>query len=134
MEKSTTATEVHTASSSAVLGAALGESRSHGLYVGLDVHKDTIAVAFAHPGRGEPHYLGEVANTPKALSKLVARLTQEVGGEVMLWCYEAGPCGYGIYRQLLSLGQDCEVVAPPRRERIKTDPGMGARCGAGGDA
>ena len=39
----------------------------------------------------------------------------------MLFCYEAGPCGYVIYRQLLSLGQDCEVVAPPKRERIKTD-------------
>lgn len=122
MKKSTTQIEVQTLSSATVLGlASLAPEVRHGLYVGLDVHKDTIAVAIAHPGRGEPHYFGEIANSPKALSKLVARLSEAVGGEAMLWCYEAGPCGYGIHRQLLSLGQDCEVVAPPRREPIKTD-------------
>ena len=122
MKKSTTQIEVQTLSSATVLGlSSLAPEVRHGLYVGLDVHKDTIAVAVAHPGRGAPHYWGEIANTPKALSKLVARLSEQVGGEAMLWCYEAGPCGYGIHRQLLSVGQDCEVVAPPRREAIKTD-------------
>lgn len=124
MKKFTGTVEVESCASAAVLGAA---SRSvsgpggHGLYVGLDVHKDTIAVAVAWPGREEPEYRGEIAHTPKAVDKLVARLSEEMGGEVMLWCYEAGPCGYGIYRQLLSRGQDCEVVAPPKPERIKTD-------------
>ena len=93
----------------------------HVLYVGLDVHKETIAVAVAEPGRGSARYWGEIAHTPKAISKLVARLSRETSGEVMLFCYEAGPCGYGLYRRLLSLGQDCEVVAAPKSERIKTD-------------
>ena len=93
----------------------------YGLYVGLDVHKDTIAVGVARAGREVPEYFGEVANTAKALSKLAARLSTEAGGEVVLWCYEAGPCGYGIYRQLLRLGHECEVVAAPRSDAIKTD-------------
>ena len=107
--------------SAAALNGALGCAERYGLYVGMDVHKDTIAVALARPGRGEARYYGEVANTPKALAKLVERLAGEAGGELMLFCYEAGPCDYVIYRQLLRLGQDCEVVVPPRRERIKTD-------------
>jgi len=46
------------------------------------------------------------------VAKLVERLNQEFEGEVLLFCYEAGPCGYGIYRQFLGLGHDCQVVAP----------------------
>lgn len=95
-------------------------------YIGLDVHKETVAVAVARAGREAPESREEIANKPKTLSKLVERLNREFGGEVLLFCYEAGPCGYGLYRQLLELGQDCQVVAPsliPKRpgERIKTD-------------
>lgn len=104
-----------------VMQAALASEMTYALYVGLDVHKDTIAVAVAWPGRGEAQYRGEIANTPKALRKLVDELNADTGGELVAWCYEAGPCGYGLYRQLLGLGQHCEVVAAPRRERIKTD-------------
>ena len=79
-----------------------------------------------NPGRFIPVSRGEIANRPKALVKLVERLNREFGGEVLRFGYEAGPCGYGLYRQLLGLGQDCQVVAPsliPRKpgERIKTD-------------
>lgn len=114
-----------TAASKSVLGSILGEER-YALYVGLDVHKDTIAVSLAWAGRGSPEYRGEIANTPKAMDKLVTRLSRESGGALIQWCYEAGPCGYVVYRQLLGLGQDCEVVAPSRiartpGERIKTD-------------
>jgi len=96
----------------------------YGAYVGLDVHKDTIAVAVAYPGREEAQDRGEIANTPKALRKLIQRLSPD--GEVMAFCYEAGPCGYGIYRQIITSGHDCGVVAPsliPKKagERIKTD-------------
>lgn len=112
---------VETTCSVSSLQGTLGKADRYPLHVGLDVHKDTIAVALAWPGRGEPGYHGEIANTPKALGKLVERLSGQGGGEAMLWCYEAGPCGYGIYRQLLGMGQDCEVVAAPRSERIKTD-------------
>jgi transposase len=98
----------------------------HAAFVGLDVHKETIAVAVALPGRGEPQYRGEIAHEPKALGKWLERLNSEFGGAVLLFCYEAGPCGYGLYRQLTEAGHDCQVVAPsliPKKpgERIKTD-------------
>ena len=126
MNKSTAASTVKAMCGAQALGGKLGSVSHYPLYVGLDVHKDTIAVAMACPGRGEPVYLGEFANTPKSLGKLVGRLSREFDGEVLLFCYEAGPCGYGLYRQLLELGHDCQVVAPsliPRKpgERIKTD-------------
>lgn len=94
------------------------------VYVGLDVHKDTIAVAVAAAGRGKPQYHGEIANTPSAIKRLMHKLSP--GGEVLGVCYEAGPCGYGIYRQITPMGHDCIVVAPglmPRRatDRVKTD-------------
>ena len=73
-----------------------------------------------------PELYGEIANKPKAIDTLVRRLSERYGGELLLFCYEAGPCGYGIYWQLIAAGQDCQVVAPsliPRKpgERIKTD-------------
>jgi transposase len=94
-------------------------------YVGLDVHKDTIAVAVADGGlRGEVRYFGEIANSAAALNKLAGRLSRRGWG--LHFCYEAGPCGYGVFRHLTGLGHACEVVAPsliPRRpgERVKTD-------------
>ncbi len=95
-------------------------------FIGLDVHKETIAVSVAYEGRQAPKYRGEMANKPSKVPKLVERLTQEFDGQVLLFCYEAGPCGYGLYRQLMELGHDCQVVAPskiPKKpgERIKTD-------------
>ncbi len=95
-----------------------------GIYVGLDVHKETIAVAVARDGRGEPDYHGVIQNNDKAVNKLLRRLNAD--GEVLNLCYEAGPCGYGLYRRLTALGHDCQVVAPsliPRKagERMKTD-------------
>jgi len=94
------------------------------VYVGLDVHKDTIAVAIAQVGRSEPEYRGEIVNTPQAIRKLMGKLSPD--GEVLGVCYEAGPCGYVIQRQISAMGHDCAVVAPgliPRKatDRIKTD-------------
>ena len=105
-------------------------------YIGLDVHKETIVVAVARAGREAPESRGEIANKPQAVAKLVDRLNREFTGEVLLFCYEAGPCGYGLYRQLLALGHDCQVVAPsliPRKpgERIKTDRRDASQAGAG---
>ena len=95
-------------------------------FIGLDVHKETIAVAVALPGRDEPQYRGEIAHEPKAIQKWLHRLSGEFDGALLLFCYEAGPCGYGLYRQLIVAGHDCQVVAPsliPKKpgERIKTD-------------
>lgn len=102
------------------------QAQAYRAYVGLDVHKDTIAICVVRAGRQAPQSWGEIANKPKKVAKLVERLAGEFAGEVVLLAYEAGPCGYGLYRQLLSLGQDCQVVAPskiPQRpgDRIKTD-------------
>ena len=101
-------------------------SHKYPAYIGLDVHKEVIAVAIARAGRDAPESRGEIANKPKTVARLVERLNREFDGEVLLFCYEAGPCGYGLYRQLLELGHDCQVVAPsliPRKpgDRIKTD-------------
>ena len=91
-------------------------------YVGLDVHKDTIAVALAEAGaRGDVREYGKIANTPAAVKAKLSRV-----GSALRFCYEAGPCGYGIQRQLTVAGHGCVVVAPsliPRKpgDRIKTD-------------
>src|SRR5260221_9876935 len=94
-------------------------------YVGLDVHKKTVAVALAESEkRGEVREYGEIANTPAALRKLTSKLAR--AGRKLSFCYEAGRCGYGIQRQLTEAGHSCVVVAPsliPRKpgDRIKTD-------------
>ena len=93
-------------------------------YVGLDVHKDTIAVALARPGRADPEWHGTIANRRSALKRLIARLAPK--GETLNFCYEAGPCGYGVYREITEMGHPCDVVAPGREpkgatDRVKTD-------------
>jgi len=102
------------------------QSKQYAVYVGLDVHKETIAVAIARPGRDDPEYREEIANMRKTVEKLIERLSREFDGALLLFCYEAGPCGYGLHRQIIGTGHDCEVVAPsliPKKpgERIKTD-------------
>jgi transposase len=90
----------------------------------MDVHKETIAVALAEAGeRQEVRSYGVIPNTPTA----VARLVKKVGPAARLRvCYEAGPCGYVLLRQLTALGVACTVVAPsliPTKpgDKIKTD-------------
>src|SRR5713226_3181399 len=94
-------------------------------YVGLDVHKESIVVAMAEGGiRGEVREYGRIANTAAALDRLMRKLGD--GGVRLRFCYEAGPCGYGIQRHVSTHGHECVVVAPsliPKRagDRIKTD-------------
>jgi transposase len=79
-------------------------------YVGLDVHKD-IAVALAEAGaHKDVREYGKIANTVMALNALAAKLSR--AGSELRFCYEAGPCGYGIQRQLTLAGHGCIVVAP----------------------
>jgi transposase len=99
------------------------------IYVGLDVHKDTIAVALAEAGlRGEVREHGKIPNTPAALKALTVKLARET--KALRFCYEAGPCGYGIQRQLSAIGHDRAVVAPsliPRKPGARSRPGEPSR-------
>ncbi len=92
-------------------------------YVGLDVHAATITVAVAEGGREGVQALGTIPHEPDAVARLVRKLGPAATLRV---CYEAGPCGYGLYWQLAALGIACTVVAPtlvPVRagDRVKTD-------------
>src|SRR5438067_64981 len=95
------------------------------LFVGLDVHKKTISVAMVEATAGaEVRFYGTIANTPDAIRGLCKKLTKD--GQQLHFCYEAGPCGYGVQRQLSRLGHRCDVVAPaliPRKvgDKVKTD-------------
>ncbi len=74
--------------------------------IGLDVHKETIAVVLAGGrGRGVVRGYGQIANTPAALTRLSSKLSQT--GSVLRFCYEAGQCDYGIQRQLAARGALC---------------------------
>jgi transposase len=67
-------------------------------YIGMDVHKDTIVVAVTAAGDvGKATPYGTFPNTAAAVEKLVRRLRQASSGPLK-FCYEAGPCGYGIHR------------------------------------
>jgi transposase len=94
-------------------------------FVGFDSAKKKHAVAIADGGRdGEIRYLGEIDSSPGAVEKLIGKLASR--HEKLHVCYEAGPTGYGLYRQIRAQGHDCTVVAPsliPKKpgERVKTN-------------
>ena len=110
------------------------------LYIGLDVHREAVAIAVAEQGRkGEVRDYGQISNDLHALKKFITRLRQTHGKRVTLRaCYEAGPCGFGVARRLQQLGVECAVVAPsltPTRagDRLKSDKRdarnlAGSRC------
>lgn len=95
------------------------------IYVGLDVHKATVSVAVAEGGRaGEIRQIGVFENRADVLTKMASRLARP--GRRLSFCYEAGPCGYGLHRLLTGLGHDCVVIAPSlipikAGDRVKTD-------------
>jgi transposase len=94
-------------------------------FVGFDTSKLRNAVAIAEGGRdGEVRFFGEIDNTTEATAKLVRKLAGKY--ERLTFCYEAGPTGYGLYRQITGLGHGCNVVAPslvPKKPgvRVKTN-------------
>jgi transposase len=94
-------------------------------FVAFDTSKSRNAVAVAEGGRrGEIRFLGEIDNTPEATTKLARKLAGRYAR--LTFCYEAGPTGYGLYRQIARMGHTCVVVAPsliPKRpgDRVKTN-------------
>ena len=94
-------------------------------FVAFDVAKKKHAVAIAEGGRaGEVRFLGDVENSWLPIERTIKRLADRY--DRLHVCFEAGPTGYGLYRQIKALGHDCMVVAPaliPKRagERIKTN-------------
>src|ERR1700722_15165417 len=97
------------------------------IFVGMDVHKATISVAVAGGARGEEvRHLGNFLNRLDHVDKLVQHLSKTDGQRRLRFCYEAGPCGYGLHRRITDLGHECVVVAPSlipvkAGDRIKTD-------------
>src|SRR5437016_11990605 len=94
-------------------------------FVAFDTSKLRNAVAIADDGSaGEVRFVGEIDNTEAATVKLVRKLATKY--ERLTFCYEAGPTGYGLHRQIRDLGFECVVVAPsliPKRpgDKVKTN-------------
>jgi transposase len=95
------------------------------LYIGLDVHKEAIAVAYVAQDQGaEVTYLGTIGTRQGDIDHLVRKLQSKA--KPLVFVYEAGPCGYWLYRYLTKKGYKCWVVAPsliPKKagDRVKTD-------------
>src|SRR6266571_133846 len=97
--------------------------KSSKVFVGMDVHKESIDITLAEVG-GEVRRLGQIGGDRGSLLKMV-RKQQSKGGE-RVFVYEAGPCGFWIHRELAALGERCMVVSPalvPKRagDHVKTD-------------
>ena len=94
-------------------------------FVAFDVAKTKHAVAVADGGRGgEVRFVGEISSAPATVERLIRKLAGRYAK--LHVCYEAGPTGYGLYRQIQALGHACLVIAPaliPKRpgERVKTN-------------
>ena len=113
--------------------------KSSKVFVGMDVHKESIDITLAEQG-GEVRRLGRIGGDRGSLLKMVRK--QRSKGEELVFVYEAGPCGFWIYREISSLGQACMVVSPalvPRRagdsgedrsSRQRASGESGARGGA----
>lgn len=99
--------------------------KHNSIFIGMDVHKNSIDIAIAESGRtGQVRHYGKINGTLAALNKAVGKLVGK--GDRPHFVYEAGPCGYQIYRHLTARGFDCAVVAPsmiPKQSgnRIKND-------------
>jgi transposase len=97
------------------------------IFVGMDTHKESTDISTVYDGHQErPQFYGKIPTRKHAVEKLVRQLQSRHPGATLHFVYEAGPCGYWLYRLLTRLGQLCYVVAPsliPKKpgKRVKTD-------------
>ena len=97
------------------------------IYIGLDTHKEFTEVVYVgEHRRAIPVHLGKIRTTKQGLVKLARQSQSKHPGATLHFVYEAGPCGYWVYRLLTSLGHPCYVVAPsliPKKpgDKVKTD-------------
>ena len=83
------------------------------LYLGLDVHKDSITIAIAEPGpKGEIRLYGTIVNSLQAVERALTAIGKAHPGAQLEIAYEAGPCGFVIARRLKQLKVSCLVAAP----------------------
>lgn len=107
----------------------MNTSKEYDIYIGLDVHKDTIAVALANPEiKGEIRFWGNIDSDFNTVRRVMNKLNKQYSS--MLVCYEAGPCGYGLYHLMLSMQIDCIVIAPSRIPKSPTDRIKNDHCDA----
>jgi transposase len=109
-------------------------SQSSTRFIGMDVHKDSIAVAYVAQDHGaEVMYLGIIGTRQCDIDQLIRKMPSKA--KHLIFVYEAGPCGYWLYRYLTKQGYDCWVVAPsliPKKagDRVKTDRKVFQSCGS----
>lgn len=98
--------------------------QSNILFIGMDVHKDSIVISLADDDRSDIRRYGKIGGTLTDFKKLLRKLVST--GKELFFCYEAGPCGYELYRFIVSQDHQCIVVAPsliPKKsgDKVKTD-------------
>jgi len=97
-------------------------------YIGLDVHKSTISIAYAPAGGADPTFYGKTGGSNLSAERALNNLRKKLGAtkDQLRICYEAGPTGFVLVRRLIQLGYDCTVIAPskiPQKsgDKVKTD-------------
>jgi len=97
------------------------------VFIGMDTHKENTLVGTCKDKRSDkPELFGTIKTRTVAITKMVRQLQSKYPNSTLIFVYEAGPCGYWLYRLLAKLGQQCYIVAPslvPKKpgERVKTD-------------
>ncbi len=105
-------------------GSEIDMTQSNILFIGMDVHKESIVISLADDDRSEVRRYGSIGGTLDDFKKMLRKLVST--GKDLFFCYEAGPCGYELHRYICSQGHQCIVVAPsliPKKagDKVKTD-------------
>ena len=100
------------------------------MFVGMDVHKESIDISLAEEGRdGDVRHYGVIPGDLEALAKVVRAV--RAPDRRLRFVYEAGPCGFGIHRYLTAQGEDCVVVSPSSMPKTERRPDQDRSAGWG---